>query len=182
MATSNKSTGTRKGDDAPTRSTSSVNTLEDLFYTSLRLMIGAERKIMKDIKLMTKDMSDEDLVKAFEVHAEETNQQIENLEKCCELMDRGARAMNDPAIDGLLEAGRDLIEACGPDVKDAVIIACAQNIEHFEITRYGTLKAWAVELGLDECADLLEANLQQEKDTDALLTQVATDRANRAAA
>jgi ferritin-like metal-binding protein YciE len=121
------------------------------------------------------------LKQAFENHAEETAGQVERLQQIFEILGKPARAKTCEAMQGLSsEMEQDLEDFGDSPAADAVLIGCAQAMEHYEIARYGTLKTWAMQLGLDDAADLLDQTLQEEKKADELLTQLAGE-ANSAA-
>ena len=125
----------------------------------------------------------EQLRDAFENHQAETEQHVANLEKVFELLDMRARGVTCEAIDGILEEGKEIMtEAEQPDTRDAGMIAAAQAVEHYEITRYGTLIAWANQLGKADVIPLLQANLEQEYAADRKLTDLAQKGLNREAA
>ena len=131
---------------------------------------------------MVKSVQNPELKKALEQHREETLGQVERLEQIFETLDRRARGEPCEAMQSLIEEGREILEeAEDENVKDAGVIAAAQAIEHYEIVRYGTLKTYAEELGMKDAAALIDQNLQEEKKTDALLTEVAETRANKKA-
>jgi len=132
---------------------------------------------------MAKSTEDKPLRAAFEKHEGETEGQIERLEKIFEMLGKAPRGEECPAILGLVEEGKEVMEE-GEDapVIDAGLPAGAQAVEHYEIARYGTLIAWAKQLGHDKAVPLLEATLKEEKATDAALSEIALGRVNRQAA
>jgi ferritin-like metal-binding protein YciE len=132
---------------------------------------------------MAKNAESDELRTAFETHREETAVQVERLEQVFELLGKRARGEPCEAIQGLIEEGKEIMEeAEDPDVMDAGLIAAAQAIEHYEIARYGTLKAWADQLGMKDAARLIDQTLQEEKKTDQLLSQLAVSHLNQEAA
>lgn len=152
----------------------SMKSLEDAFHEELRDVLSAERQITRALRKMARKASSEELVAAFEAHLEETEGQIERLEKVFESIDRKPRAKHCDAMSGLIEEGKEIMdEDAEPEVKDAMLIAAAQKVEHYEIATYGTLVTWAKMLGLDKAASLLEETLQEEKQTDEKLTVCA---------
>jgi ferritin-like metal-binding protein YciE len=158
-------------------------TLDDLFLHTLKDIYYAERKILKNLPRMAKAAESEELRKAFETHREETQGQIERLEQVFELLGKRASGKTCEAINGILEEGEGVIEDFGEsEALDAGILAAAQAVEHYEIVRYGTLKTWAQELGMNDAVRLIDQNLQEEKKTDTLLTQLAEARVNKKAA
>jgi len=157
--------------------------LEDLFHETLKDMYYAEKKILVALPKLAKAAHSEELAAAFEKHAEETEGQIERLEEVFEMIDKAPRGKNCPAILGLIEEGQEVME----DFKeshalDAGILAGAQAVEHYEISRYGTLIAWAKQMGMDDAAKLLKQNLDEEEKTDQSLTKLAESALNYQAA
>ncbi|EAQ13759.1 MULTISPECIES: ferritin-like domain-containing protein [Maritimibacter] len=161
-----------------------MNTLDALFKHFLRDIYYAEKQVLKTLPKMARKADSDDLKTAFEDHREETETQIENLEKVFEHLGLKARGVTCDAINGILDEGKEIMEeADDPDTRDAGMIAAAQAVEHYEITRYGTLIAWAKTLGLDpEVGKLLQANLDQEYDADRKLSKLGEDSLNRQAA
>jgi ferritin-like metal-binding protein YciE len=157
--------------------------LEDLFYHLLRDVYHAEKQAARAMPKMAKSVESEELRGAFETHLEETLGQVDRLEKVFELMGKKPRGETCEAIQGLVEEAKEVMEeADDPKVLDAGILAAAQAIEHYEIARYGTLRAWAEELGMQDAAKLLEQTLEEEKRTDKILSDIAVSRINREAA
>jgi ferritin-like metal-binding protein YciE len=157
--------------------------LEGLFKHFLRDMYYAEKQILKTLPKMARKADAEALREAIEEHRQETEQQIENLEKVFDLVGLKPRGVTCEAMDGILEEGREIMEeAEAPDARDAGMIASAQAVEHYEITRYGTMVSWARTLGLPEAAKLLQQNLDQEYAADRKLTKLAEGTLNRQAA
>lgn len=158
-------------------------TLNDLFLHTLKDIYYAEKQILKALPRMAKNAESEELRQAFETHREETEGQIERLEKVFEMLGKPARGVQCEAINGIIEEGKEVMEDfADSEALDAGILAAAQAVEHYEITRYGSLKTWAQELGMDDAAKLLDQNLQEEKKTDKLLTDLAEARVNTKAA
>jgi ferritin-like metal-binding protein YciE len=154
-------------------------TLEDLFYDTLKDIYYAERKILKSLPKMKRAAQSDKLKAAFEKHKQETDDQIERLQQVFELIGKRAQGKTCDAIEGILSEGEDIIdEFKDTSALDAGLISSAQAVEHYEITRYGTLKRWANELGMDEAAKLLDATLQEESQTDSDLTRLADASAN----
>ncbi len=132
---------------------------------------------------MAKAAESPELKQAFEAHREETQGQIARLEQVFELLGKRASGVTCEAINGILEEGEGVMEDFGESqALDAAILAAAQAVEHYEIVRYGTLKTFALELGMADAAKLIDQNLQEEKKTDELLTQLAEARLNKKAA
>jgi ferritin-like metal-binding protein YciE len=157
--------------------------LNDLFLHTLKDVYYAEKQILKSLPKMAKAAESEELKQAFETHREETQGQIERLEQVFEMLGKPARGVQCEAIMGIIEEGKEVMEDFAEsEALDAGILAAAQAVEHYEITRYGSLKTWAQELGMADAAKLLDQNLQEEKKTDQLLTQLAEARVNTKAA
>ncbi len=160
-----------------------MNNLNDLFVHFVRDMYYAEKQILKTLPKMAKKADSDQLGKAFEHHRAETEGQIENLEKVFELLDLKPRGVTCEAIKGILEEGKEIMEEAGDnDTRDAGMIAAAQAVEHYEITRYGTMVAWAKRLGMADAAKLLQANLDQEYAADTKLSKLAEGSLNKQAA
>lgn len=160
-----------------------VKTMEDLFVETLKDIYYAEKQILKALPGMVKKAGDAKLKEALETHRQETEGQVQRLENVFKLMDSPARGKKCEAIEGIIsEAKSHMDEIEDAEVLDAGMIGSAQAVEHYEITRYGTLIAWARQLGLDDAIELLEASLEEEKHADALLTKIAEAAVNRKAA
>jgi len=158
-------------------------TLEDLFLETLKDMYSAEKQLVRALQKMSKAANSEELQEAFETHRAETEGQVGRLEQVFERLDKPARAKTCEAIKGLVEEANEVAkEFKGSAALDAGLISAAQAVEHYEISRYGTMKAWATELGMRDVAKLLDQTLQEEKKTDQLLNQLAEQRANQEAA
>jgi ferritin-like metal-binding protein YciE len=157
--------------------------LEDLFLHLLKDVYHAEKQVVRAMPKMAKSVESDELRQAFETHQQETVQQVQRLEQVFEMVGKKPRAETCPAIQGLVEEAKDVMDGAeDPDVLDAGILAAAQAIEHYEIARYGTLRAWAEELGMNDAARLLQQTLDEEKKTDKLLSEIAVSRLNREAA
>ena len=160
-----------------------IKTMDDLFVHTLQDIYYAENHITKALPQMIDKASDPQLKQAFQTHLEETCKQIKRLEQVFQQHGAEAKGVDCPAIDGITEEAEEIMgEVEDPEVLDAAILAAAQAVEHYEITRYGTLIAWAKELGRNDCAQLLQQNLEEEKATDQKLTALAESRVNRKAA
>jgi ferritin-like metal-binding protein YciE len=158
-------------------------TLDDLFLHTLKDVFYAEKQILKSLPKMAKAAESEELRMAFEKHREETEGQIERLEQIFQMLGKPARGVQCEAINGIIEEGKEVMEDFADSVAlDAGILAAAQAVEHYEITRYGSLRTWAEELGMRDAAKLIEQNLEEEKKTDLLLTKLAEARVNTKAA
>jgi ferritin-like metal-binding protein YciE len=149
--------------------------LEQLFHDTLKDIYFAERQILKALPKMVKAAQDPKLKEGFTMHRQETDGQVERLQQVFETIGKRAQGKTCEAIKGIIEECEELLEeATEPSVvRDAGLIACGQAVEHYEMARYGTLIAWATVLGHKDAVKLLQANLDQEKNADALLTKVA---------
>jgi len=157
--------------------------LEDLFHDTLKDIYYAERKILRSLPKMARGAQSPQLRKAFETHREETQGQIERLQNVFEVIGKSPRGKTCPAIDGIVEEAEELMEEYkGSRALDAGLISAAQAVEHYEITRYGTLRRWAQELGLRDAEGLLQQTLDEEAKTDEILTQIAETGPNPEAA
>lgn len=153
--------------------------LNDLFLDTLKDIYFAEKQILKALPKMAKAATSDKLRAAFEKHHDETEGQVERLEQIFELLDKPARGKTCDAIMGILDEGKEIMdEYKGTEALDAGLLAAAQAVEHYEISRYGTLKAWATKLGLKEAVRLLDETLQQEHNTDEALTSLALAEVN----
>lgn len=149
-------------------------TLHDAFYDMLKDVYYAEKQSVKACKKSAKAAEHAELKQAFEAHAEESAHQVERLTQVFEIIGKPARAKTCEAMQGITsEMEEDLEDFAGTPAADAVLAACAQAVEHYEIARYGTLKTWASQLGHEDAAKLLDETLQEEKKADALLTRIA---------
>jgi ferritin-like metal-binding protein YciE len=154
-------------------------TLDNLFYDTLKDIYYAEKKIVKALPKMAKATQNAKLQAAFEKHREETEGQIERLEQVFAILGKRAQGNTCPAIDGILEEGEEIMEEYkDTPALDAGLVAAAQAVEHYEITRYGTLKRWATLLGMKDAAKLIDQNLQEESKTDDSLTKLADTEVN----
>ena len=160
-----------------------IKTMDDLFIHTLRDIYYAEKQITKALPKMIDKASNPQLKQGFEKHLQETEGHVRNLDEVFRMMDLEAKGVNCPAIDGIIEETNEVAgEVEDKDVLDAALVAAAQAVEHYEITRYGTLITWAQELGRNDCAEIMKRNLAEEKATDEKLTQLAESRVNLAAA
>ena len=161
----------------------SASTLQELFLTHLQDIYHGEKQILKALPKMAKSATAPELKQAFEKHHDQTEGQVERLQRIFELMNKSARGKTCEAIEGLVEEGKEVMtEAQSGEVMDAGLIAAAQAVEHYEIARYGTLRSWAEQLGMKEAAKLLGQTLSEEKQTDELLNKIAMSSVNRKAA
>jgi ferritin-like metal-binding protein YciE len=160
--------------------TRDLKSLEDLFLHGLKDIYYAENQIVKNLPKMIDAATDAELKKGLKQHLAETENQVVRLEQAFELLGEDPRGTRCPGIDGILTEGDSLLgEVEGRVVTNAAIVASAQAVEHYEISRYGTLIAWAQELGKDQVVPLLERNLREEKAADKKLSAVAEARVNK---
>ena len=159
--------------------TKDIKSLNDLFMHGLQDLYYAENQIMKALPGMIEKANDAQLRAGFEKHLAETEGQMERLRQVFELLESEPKGDKCPAIDGILREGRDLMSEIGDeDVMNVGLVAAAQAVEHYEITRYGALIAWATELGRTDVVPMFKANLAEEEATDQKLTQMAERRVN----
>jgi ferritin-like metal-binding protein YciE len=160
-----------------------IETLDDLFVHTLQDIYYAENQILKALPKMIKKVSDPQLREALSEHLEQTKTHVERLEQVFEMHGAEVKAVDCPAIDGILKEANEIVgDIADKQVLDAAIIAAAQAVEHYEITRYGTLATWAKQLGREDCAAVLVETLDEEKEADEILTDVAKGRVNAEAA
>jgi ferritin-like metal-binding protein YciE len=159
-----------------------IETMDDLFMHTLQDIYYAEKQILKALPTMIAKASDGQLRSGFEQHLSETEGHVARLEDVFRMMGKDAKAVNCPAIDGIIKEANEIAgDISDPEVLDAALAAAAQAVEHYEITRYGTLIAWSKELGRSDVASHFEATLQEEYAADKKLTALAEQRLNRAA-
>ena len=159
-----------------------AKTLQDLFHDTLKDIYFAEKKILSALPKMAKAANSDELRAAFEKHEGETEGQVDRLEQVFEILGETARGKTCDAIMCLIEEGQEIMQDYkGTPALDAGLLAAAQAVEHYEISRYGTLKTWAGELGLDKAVKLLDATLAEEKKTDQALSQLAETLVNQEA-
>lgn len=159
-----------------------VKTLETLFYDTLKDIYYAEKKIVRALPKMAKAAQSKELKAAFELHHDETMEQIDRLEQVFEIIGKRPQGKTCPAIDGIIEEGQEIMsDYKGSPSLDAGLLAAAQAVEHYEISRYGTLKRWAEVLGMKDAAKLLDETLKQESKTDESLTKLADKNVNEKA-
>lgn len=158
-------------------------TLDDLFLDTLKDIYYAEKQILKALPKMAKAASSPELRQAFQTHRDETETHVERLGEVFEAIGKAPRGKTCDAILGIIEEGKSIMEEFeGSPALDAGLVAAAQAVEHYEMARYGTLKAWAQELGHKEAVKLLDQTLSEEKKTDELLSKLGTGTANKQAA
>jgi ferritin-like metal-binding protein YciE len=156
--------------------------LDELFHDTLKDIYYAEKKILTALPKMAKAANSDDLREAFEKHAEETEGHVSRLEQIFEIIEEKAAGKKCAAIEGIIEESQEIAkEYKGSPALDAGLLAAAQAVEHYEISRYGTLRAWAQELGLDEAVELLKETLEEEEATDEALTELAESLVNQEA-
>ena len=160
-----------------------LESLDALFLHEVKDLLSAEKQLTKALPKMAKGAGSESLRAAFQEHLEQTKGHVERLEQIFTLLGKTARAEHCKAMEGLIEEGADLLEEEGaPMVKDAALIGAAQRVEHYEISAYGTARTLAELLGLNEAVTLLQQTLDEEKETDEKLTQLAMSEVNVEAA
>jgi ferritin-like metal-binding protein YciE len=160
-----------------------IKTLDDLFVHTLQDIYYAENQIAKSLPKMIGKATDPQLKQGFETHLQETQNQIKRLEQVFQMHGQPVKGVTCAAMDGILEeATETMSDVDDKDVLDAAMLASAQAVEHYEITRYGTLVAFAKQLGREDCASVLQQNLDEEKATDKKLTAIAESRINQKAA
>lgn len=154
-----------------------------LFTNSLKDIYWAEKQLVKSLKKMAKAATADDLRSAFEEHMTQTEGQVERLEKVFEVMEKKAAGKKCHAMEGLIAEAEELIEETedGSETRDVALISAAQKVEHYEIASYGTLRSLAQVLGLKEAVNLLQETLDEEKETDKILTEIAENFVNEAA-
>jgi ferritin-like metal-binding protein YciE len=156
-------------------------TLDDMFLDTLKDIYYAERKILKALPKMQRAAKSEKLASAFEHHREETETQIERLQQVFEMLGKAPRGKTCDAIEGIISEGEEIMEEFkNSPALDAGLISAAQAVEHYEISRYGTLRRWAQELGMNDAAKVLEETLKEESTTDEKLNKLAEDANNAA--
>jgi ferritin-like metal-binding protein YciE len=154
--------------------------LKELFHDTLKDIYFAEKKILGALPKMAKAAQSPELKAAFEKHETETEEHVSRLEQVFEEIDQNPRGKTCDAIMGILEEGQEVMkEYKGMPALDAGLLAAAQAVEHYEMSRYGSLRTWATELGLTRSAKLLGATLSEEKNTDAALNKIAEGSVNK---
>jgi ferritin-like metal-binding protein YciE len=157
--------------------------LKELFTETLKDIYFAEKQILRALPKMAKQAESPELKQAFETHRDQTEGHVERLNEVFEQLGRPARGKTCEAILGIIDEAKEIMEEFkGADALDAGLASSAQAVEHYEIARYGTLKTWALQLGLNDAAKLLDETLQEEIQTDKLLTKLATSSVNKKAA
>lgn len=160
-----------------------IKTLDDLFVHTLQDIYYAENQIVKNLPTMIGKATNPELKAAFQKHLGETENQVKRLEQVFEMHGQPVKGVTCAAMDGILSEAKEIISDCSePAVLDAAMLSAAQAVEHYEITRYGSLIAYATQLGRSDCASVLQKNLDEEKAADRALTGVAESRVNKKAA
>ncbi len=160
-----------------------IKTFDDLFLHTLQDIYYAENQITKALPTMIEKATDPQLKQGFQTHLGETKNHVKRLEQAFQMLGKSAKAVNCPAIDGILKEADEISgEVEDKNVLDAALIASGQAVEHYEMTRYGTLMAWAKQLGREDVANLLQQTLKEEEATDKKLSAMAESRINRKAA
>jgi ferritin-like metal-binding protein YciE len=163
--------------------TKDIKTMDDLFVHTLRDIYYAENQILKALPDMIEKASDPQLKQAFKSHLGETKGHVQRVEQVFKMHGVDVKGIDCPAIDGIIEEAEEVAgEVDDKQVLDAALIAAAQAVEHYEMTRYGTLVAWAKQLGRNDCASVLQKNLDEEKAADKKLNDIAERSVNRKAA
>ncbi|MDX5402400.1 MAG: ferritin-like domain-containing protein [Rhodobacterales bacterium] len=159
-----------------------IQTMEDLYLHTLEDIYYAEQQIEKALPKMIDKASAGPLRDGFESHLQETRGHVERLEEVFRILGETPKGTTCPAIDGIIKESNEISkEVADSSVLDAALAAAAQAVEHYEMTRYGTLIAWSQEMGRTECAEILKKTLSEEKAADEALTRIAEQRLNRAA-
>ena len=160
-----------------------IKSMDDLFLHSLQDIYTAEKRILQSLPSMAKSVGTDELKQALENHKSETQEHVKRLEEVFKMIGQKPKGVACKGIEGIIEEAKEEMDNIEDEsVCDAAILASAQAVEHYEITRYGTLTAWAKQLGRDDAANLLHQTLEEEKRTDDKLTKMAKQRVNKAAA
>jgi len=163
--------------------TKDIKTLDDLFVHTLQDIYYAEKQITKALPTMISKATDPQLRQGFENHLVETQGHVKRLEQVFQMHGQTPKAVDCPAIDGIIKEANEVAgDIADKEVLDAGLLASAQAVENYEITRYGTLIAWAKQLGRPDCARVLQQNLEEEKAADKKLTSIAESKVNKKAA
>jgi ferritin-like metal-binding protein YciE len=162
---------------------SPIKTLDDLFMHTLQDIYYAENQITKNLPTMVEKAANSELKAAFQKHLAETQGHVKRLDQAFQMLGKTAKGVTCAAMDGILAEAKEIMSDCGDDeVRDAAMLSAAQAVEHYEMTRYGTLIAFAEQLGRRDVAQLLQQTLTEEKNTDQILTRIAEARVNKLAA
>lgn len=156
-----------------------IKTLDDLFVHTLQDIYYAENQIVKNLPTMVETASDPELKAAFQLHLTETEEQVRRLEQVFQMHDQPVKGVTCQAMYGIIAEAKDIISDCDDaEVCDAAMLSAAQAIEHYEITRYGSLISYAMQLGRSDCAAILRQTLEEEKSADKKLTRIAEKSVN----
>ena len=160
-----------------------IKSLDDLFVHTLQDIYYAENQIIKNLPTMADKASNPELKSAFQQHLAETENQVKRLEQVFEMHGQPVKGVTCQAMDGILAEAKEVISDCDdPQVCDAAMLSAAQAVEHYEMTRYGSLIAYAKQLGRNDCASVLQQTLDEEKAADKRLTGIAEQQVNKQAA
>jgi ferritin-like metal-binding protein YciE len=160
-----------------------IKSMENLFTHTLQDLYYAEKQILKALPEMEQKASNPQLKSAFKSHLQETRTHVKRLEDVFHMSGQEPKGIDCPAIDGIIEEAQDVAgDVDDKDVLDAALAAAAQAVEHYEMSRYGTLVAWAKQLGHMDCVGMLQATLNEEKAADKKLTDIAESKLNKQAA
>jgi ferritin-like metal-binding protein YciE len=169
----------RKQTDLPKENTMTMDTLQELYLEQLQDVYDAEKQLVKALPKMAKTATNDELKAAFEQHLEQTEEHVSRLERIFEELGEKPKGKKCKAMQGLIEEGKEMMEEdASQEVMDAGLICAAQKVEHYEIASYGCLRTYAEMLGFDDQADLLQETLDEEKDTDENLTELAVSCIN----
>ena len=156
-----------------------LETLKDLYIEELKDLYSAENQILKALPRMIKSASHKELKNAFTTHERQTREHVKRIERVCDELGASPKGKKCHGMEGLLEEGKELMsEKPDPDVLDAGLISAAQRLEHYEIAGYGTVRTYALQLGFDSQAELLQRTLDEEGQTDQLLSTIAKNAIN----
>jgi len=162
---------------------SPIKTLDDLFMHTLQDIYYAENQNTKNLPTMVEKAANSELKAAFQKHLAETQGHVKRLDQAFQMLGKSAKGVTCAAMDGILAEAKEIMSDCGDDEgRDAAMLSAAQAVEHYEMTRYGTLIAFAEQLGRRDVAQLLQQTLTEEKNTDQILTRIAEARVNKLAA
>jgi ferritin-like metal-binding protein YciE len=157
-----------------------AKSLEDAFVDELKDLLSAEKQLTKALPKMAKSASHPELKAVLEEHLKQTEEQVHRIERVFESINRSPRAKKSEVVEELINKGKDILKKDGaPNVRDALLIAAEQKVEHHEIACYGTLCTWAEMLGYDEACELLKQNLAEEKEADEKLSRIAQETVNK---
>jgi ferritin-like metal-binding protein YciE len=163
--------------------TKDIKTMNDLFLHQLRDIYYAEQQLVKSLPTMAEKATEKQLKQGFLTHLDETKTHVQRLEQVFQMIGAQVKGVDCPAIDGIIEEADEIAgEVADKSVLDAALIAAGQPAEHYEIARYGTLIAWAKQLGRNDAASILQKTLEEEKATDKKLTELAESKVNLRAA